>query len=186
MACGHRARGSRGGGGGQQVDFREVDSPGCEFQPFLPLETQPLWYKQGGVGAGQAQGQIQQEWGLQRVAGRSQPQWRIQGQDTHAWLKAPARPQSCPGRATHCDAGEKMVGVGPRPPGVELGFTEPSWKDSTESSLLPSCPPQGLGHQASPQPPQLDVHNWTWGTTPRAALVATTSKAICPDCTDSP
>lgn len=84
MACGHWARGSSGGGGEQEVDFWEMDNPGCEFQPSLPPKTQPLWHNQGGVGAGQVQGQIQQEWGLQRAAARSQPQWRIQGQDTHA------------------------------------------------------------------------------------------------------
>lgn len=60
-----------------------------------------------------------------------------------------------PGGAMHSNAGDKNEKVGPGPPGPELGFTEPSWKDRVRSSTSfqdPLSGPRAPEAQASPQP----------------------------------
>lgn len=58
MACSHQALGSSGGV--QEVDFQEMDiAQDVNFSHPSPHRNNPLWHKQGEVGAGQVQGQIQ-------------------------------------------------------------------------------------------------------------------------------
>lgn len=57
VACSHRALGSSGGGGVQEVDFQEMDiAQDVNFSHPSPHRNNPLWHKQGGVAASQVQG----------------------------------------------------------------------------------------------------------------------------------
>lgn len=96
MACSHQALSSSGGGGGVQVDFQEVDTAqDVNFSHLSPQRNNPLWHKKGRVGQARPRGKFNRR-GLQRGASLApKPQQRIQGQDTHAWLRASAQLQSC-------------------------------------------------------------------------------------------
>lgn len=78
-------------------------------------------------------------------------------------------PELPPGRAMHSNAGEKSDRVGPGPPGTELGFAEPSWKDRVKSSTSFQAPLlNALGTKVPSQAPTWvrvtpDVHSWTCG-----------------------